>query len=385
MNSILLSLRPEEELLLSLCRLSFTDEHKSKLSSVVYKISDWNHFIWLANEHGIISMVYHNLEILGLLSDLTQSTHSILHKSYLKSLARNTFLFKKYIELKKTLAEIGINPVVLKGMALEQTVYGSEGLRQMTDIDIYIPDEEECLKAWKQLKGLGYTSKPLKSSLYKRILPDYGKHIPDLHKDGISVDLHHNLFDKDHNIDTIKISNGPVEIIIPVPDIHFLYLVKHLNYHEFKGESQLRLYIDLLQLIIKTDIDINSTRFIELAEKLGLKTILFEKLYLLHKFWSVPVEEDILSQLKDDQKAKAVNTFLKFLRDPKGQVGINKGARYRETIRNIPTLRKKLIFLLGDIFPSVSFMQNRYNTRTRAGACLYYPIRLGKLFFLFIR
>jgi len=385
MNGIVLSLRSEEEILLTLCRLLFSDEHKRKIDILVKEIADWDHCIWLANEHGIVSLVYHSLEILGLLSSIPERAKSTLHKLYLKSLARNTFLVEKFIELKMALAEIGIEPVVLKGMALEPAVYGNKGLRQMTDIDIYIPYEEECLKAWNRLKGIGYISKPLKSSLYNKILPDYGKHVPDLHKDGISIDLHHNLFDKDHRIDTINTSSGPVELTIPVPHIHFLYLVKHLNYHELKGESQLRLYIDLLQIITKIDVDTTSNRIIDLAEKLGLKTILFEKLFLLHQIWSVPVKEDILNKLTDNQKTKVVNMFLWFLRDPKGQTGINKGARYRQTIRNIPTLRKKLIFLLGDIFPSISFMKNRYNTKTRIGACVYYPIRLGKLLFLFIR
>jgi len=383
-NSIL-NISPEEDLLLNLCRLSFNDEQKSKIEELVNGLHDWDNFIRLANEHGIIAIIFHNLEQLDLLSQIPENAQSTLSNLYLKSLARNTFLVEKLIELKKSLAGIGINPVVLKGMALEPSIYGNIGLRQMTDIDIYIPDEEECLKTWKHLISIGYTSKPLKSSLYNKILPDYGKHVPDLHKDGISIDLHHNLFDKDHRIDTINITNGPVELTIPELGIHFLYLVKHLNYHEFKGESQLRLYIDLLQIITRTDVDITSNRIIDLAENLGIKTILFEKLFLLNQIWSVPVKDDILNQLTDDQKSRAINTFLGFLRDPKGQTGINKGTRYRQTIRNIPTLRKKLIFLLGDIFPSISFMQNRYNTKTRLGACLYYPIRLGKLLLLFIR
>jgi len=385
MNGIVLSLRSEEEILLTLCRLLFSDEHKRKIDILVKEIADWDHCIWLANEHGIVSLVYHSLEILGLLSSIPERAKSALHKLYLKSLARNTFLVEKFIELKKSLADIEIEPVVLKGMALEPAVYGNKGLRQMTDIDLYIADKDECLRAWEHLKDSGYISKPLKSSLYNKILPDYGKHVPDLYKDGISIDLHHSLFDNDHHINTINISTDAVELTIPVYDIHFLYLVKHLDYHELKGESQLRLYIDLLQLITRTDVDITSNRIIDLAEKLGLKTILFEKLFLLYQIWSVPVREDILNQLTDDQKSRAINTFLGFLRDPKGQTGINKGTRYRQTIRNIPTLRKKLIFLLGDIFPSISFMQNRYNTKTRIGACLYYPVRLGKLLLLFIR
>ena len=385
MNSLTPNLNLEEELLLNLCRLSFNDEQKSRIKGLVKRISGWDHFIWLANEHGIVSIIFHNLEQLGLLSYIPESANSTLKGLYLKSLARNTFLVEKFVELKKCLDEIGIKLVVLKGMALEPGIYGNIGLRQMTDIDLYINDKNECLRAWKHLKNSGYISNPVKSSLHSKILIDYGKHMPDLNKDGISFDLHHSLFDNDHHIDTIIISTDAVELTVPAYDFHFLYLVKHLDYHELKGESQLRLYIDLFQIIKRTDVDINSSRIIDLAEKLGLKKILFEKLFLLHLIWSVPVKKDILNQLTDNQKSKAVNTFLGFLSDPKSGEGKNRGAAYRKTIKTIPTLRKKLIFLLGDIFPSVSFMQNRYNTKTRIGACLYYPVRLGKLLFLFIR
>jgi len=385
MDSLMLNLRPEEDLLLNLCRLSFKDEQKSKIAGLVKGISDWDHFVWLSNEHGIIAITFHNLEQLGLLPRIPENAHSTLKSLYLKSLARNTFLVNKFIELKKSLAGIGINPVILKGMALEPSIYGNIGLRQMNDIDIYIGDKNDCLRSWKHLVNSGYKPKSFKSALYNKILVDYGKHMPDLNKDGISLDLHFRLFDNDYHVDTINISTDAVELTIPVPDIHFLYLVKHLNDHELIGGSQLRLYIDLLQIITKTDVDINSSSIIDLAEKLGLKTILFEKLFLLHQIWAVPVREDILNQLTDDQKTKVVNMFLGFLRDPKGQAGINKGTMYRKTIRNIPTFRKKFIFLLGDIFPSVSFMQSRYNTKTRIWACFYYPVRLGKLLLLFIR
>ncbi len=378
-------LRSEEELQLNLCRLSFNNEQKIRIKDLTEEVNDWDYFIRLANKHGIVSLVFHNLEKLELISTTQENARNTLQELHLKSLARNTFLLEKYIELQKILAEIDIDPVVLKGMALEPSVYGNKGLRQMTDIDIYIAGKDDCLKAWKHLAGYGYISRPLKSKLYNKILTDFGKHLPDLYKDGISIDLHYELFDIDHQIETMALKTDRSGLTVPAYVIHFLFLAKHLAEHELRGESQLRLYIDLLQIILNPNVNITSYNTIKLAEKLGLKNIIFEKLYLLNLFWSVPVGKTILDQLSVNQKSKATDAFIAFLRNPKGHSGVNRGTSYRKTLRNIPTLRKKLIFLLGDIFPSVSFMQNRYNTRTRAGACFYYPLRLGKLLLLFIR
>ena len=385
MNNLKLDLSPEEDLLLNLCRLSFSSEQRRKIEELIAGLPDWEHFIWMINEYGIISITYHNIEHLGLAYNIPENIQTILKSLYLKTLARNTFLVEKFVELQKSLKGIGINPVVLKGMALEPGVYDNIGLRQISDIDLYIGDRNECLKAWQHLVNSGYTPRPLKSELHNKILLDFGKHMPDLYKDGISIDLHNSLFDIEHHIDTISISTGRSELTIPAYDIHFLYIAKHLKHHELSGQSQLKFYIDLYRIIWRADLDVTSTRFIDLADKLGLKTILFEKLFLLHLIWSTPITEEISNQLTSAQKAEFIITFTSFLRDRRGQKGKNKGGIYREIIRNIPTLREKLIFLLGDIFPSVSFMQNRYNTRTRIGACLYYPIRLGKLLLLFIR
>ncbi|MEA1886971.1 MAG: nucleotidyltransferase family protein [Bacteroidota bacterium] len=385
MNNPISNLKQEENLLLKLCRLLFNDDQKSTINELVTGINDWDYFTKLANEHGIVSLVFYNLVQLDLTSSIPESSRNTLQALHLQSLARNTFLIEKYIELKENLDEIGIEPVVLKGMALEPSIYGNKVLRQMTDIDLYIPGKDECLKAWNHLVNYGCKPKPLKSPIYKKILADFGKHMPDLYKDGISIDLHHGLFDNDYPINTIGISTDKLKLKIPTYDIHFLFLAKHLSDHELRGESQLRLYIDLLQIIIKTELNFTSTNITNLAEKSGLKTILIEKLFLLHKFWLVPVKEDILNQLTDKQKSRATDMFLSFLRNPKGRSGTNKGTNYRKTLRNIPTLRKKFIFIIGDLFPSLTFMQNRYSTKTRIGACLYYPLRLGKLLLLLIR
>ena len=378
MSSILAKLKPEEILLLNIIPLP--DGNRKIIKDLITEVEDWDNFIRMANKHGVIALVYHNIEKSNLFSSVPPEIHNTLKTLYFKSLARNTFLVEKFTELQKNLESISIKPVVLKGMALEPTVYGNKGLRQMNDIDIYIADKDDCLRAWKHLISMGYNSRPQKSALYNDLLLDYGKHLPDLYKDGISYDLHFKLFENDYPVDTLAVSSGKVNLLIPAHNIHFLYLVKHLDDHERIGGSQLRLYLDLVQILKTTGID--PAHMIEPAAKLSLRSVLLEKLFLLNLFWSVPVEKTITDQLTDKQKTKAAESFLAFLRNPKGNTGRNKGTSYRRTLKTVPGLKKKIIFLLGDIFPSVSFMQTRYKTRTRAGACLYYPLRLGKLLLL---
>src|SRR5450759_4479599 len=80
-----------------------------------------------------------------------------------------------------------IKTVLLKGLALEFSVYGNAGLRQMSDVDVLI-SREQCIEARKLLISNGYVSLPVKSVFHELIIADFGKHLPSLIKNGTSVE-----------------------------------------------------------------------------------------------------------------------------------------------------------------------------------------------------
>jgi hypothetical protein len=59
--------------------------------------------------------------------------------------------------------------VILKGLALENSVYGSSGLRQMSDVDILI-NRDKCINARDILINNGYESLPVKSVFHEPII-----------------------------------------------------------------------------------------------------------------------------------------------------------------------------------------------------------------------
>jgi len=198
--SLIDDILPEEQLLISLCRLSFSEKQKKYIRALVKKITDINRFVHLANEHGIIALVYDNLKKTGAGDLLPEEKMASLANSSMKSLGRNTFLYNIIEEVLGLFRQAKIKTVLLKGMALDLSVYGNKGLRQMNDIDILVP-HERCMEARKVLLNNGFRSIPLKSPLYNLILPYYGKHLPELVKGGISVEIHHNLFaGPDHSL-----------------------------------------------------------------------------------------------------------------------------------------------------------------------------------------
>jgi len=387
--SLFADISPEEQLLISLCRLSFSVKQKKYIHLLIKKLTDIDRFIYLANEHGIIALVHDNLKETGAGDLLPEEKMTFLANSRMKSLGRNTFLYNIIEEVLDLFKQAKIKTVLLKGMALELSVYGNRGLRQMNDIDILVP-RERCMEARRILLNNGFQSIPLKSPLYNLILPYYGKHLPELVKGGVSVEIHHELFHAEYHSLTERMITGSTEIIfnkssvfIPPAREFFLYLVKHLDKHEKHGESQLRLYTDLFCMVEKYGKELLDTAMFKEAEAAGLEEILAAKLFLLKHYWEIFIHPAFEIPINEKAPANTNQLFKTFLSQPKGHPSqYSRAYNYRQTIKQIKGLHRKVIFIAGDLFPTIKFMQRRYSTRSKLGALLYYPHRLGKIIYL---
>ena len=294
-------LTAEEKLLLSLCRLEFSEEKKAEIGDLMKEVKDWDHFVDLSNKHGVIALCWYNITETGNKNNVPTRQLEILHSAYMKSLTRNTFLFNHLTELVSLAKEKGIKIVLLKGLALEKTVYGNKGLRQMSDIDILVRQDEASSLRRILLKN-GFESAPLVSSLHEKIMPAYGKHLPEMYKNGIAVEIHFKLFDEKGNSLTEEffdtghnLSGNETNVFYPDPQLFFLYLVKHLEKHEKSGYFQLRLYTDLVILLsVHSDQILNESLF-EYALQANLEIVLAEKLNLIQLYWSISLPEPVKS------------------------------------------------------------------------------------------
>jgi hypothetical protein len=386
-----LNIRDEEILLLGLCRLSFNIELKVMLMALAEGVADWAYFSSLANTHGVAALVYHNLEKLNFLHLIPGETKEFLKKSLMMSLSRNAHNTESLSDVLGMLNRENIKTVLLKGMALELSVYGNKGLRQMTDVDVLVA-RDECMRARKVLMSGGYTSLPVKSVFYKMIMVDIGKHLPTLMKNGFSVELHHELFGAGKNILTKMLFDSSVETeingektFIPQFMIFFLYLVKHLYLHEMNNESQLRLYTDLVVLIEKYRDEILIYDLIDYAVKADMAEILAWRLEPLRDLWGISFPDWINEFIDKWYSPGSINNFIYFLKSPKGNPPLNKAKVYRHNLRDIPGLHRKILFVFGDLFPTFDFMKRRYRCKSSWKASLYYPLRWGKLWYLIRR
>lgn len=386
-----LSISDKEIALLGLCRLEFSEDQMVKIRTLLSSVTDWSYFGSMANAHGVAALIYHNLEKLKLLTYVPEEIVDSLRGALMKSLSRNAFNTQTMLEVLGLLNRANIKTVLLKGMALELSVYGNEGIRQMSDIDVLIV-RDQCMKARKILIENGFVSLPVKSVIHKFIISNIGKHLPSLIKNGTSVEIHHELFGDRKKVLTRMLFDNSYEIelkgekvFVPQPQLFFLYLVNHLYLHEMNNESQLRLYTDLVVLIDKyRDIILNQKLF-EYASLAGMSEILAWRLEPLRDLWGIsftPAINDFMNKWHDQ---RSIDKFVFFLKSPKGNPPLDKAWYYRHAINEIPGLHRKLLFIIGDIFPTIPFMKRRYKCKNGFKALLYYPHRLGKILYLFKR
>lgn len=383
-----LKLRNEELLLCRLCRMSFDPENIPGLRSMAEKITDWNSFSDLAANHGIAALIYNNMASLGLLQFVPPDIKEILRNSLLTNIARNAGFIEKTSWVSELLNNYGIKIVLLKGLALELSVYGNTGLRQMTDVDILVR-REESLKARKILIENGFISHPLKSTLYKPILAYAGKHLPTLTKEGFAIEIHNELFGKKNSFLTKKLLDDSYEteikgakVFIPDPLMFFLYLVKHLWLHEMNNESQLRLYADLVALIGKHPDKIFDSCLTDLAIKADLHEILASHLRPLKDIWGISFPGQLNDFFEKWSAPDTISKFIFFIKNPKNNPQTNRAELYRYHLGEIPGFHRRLLFILGDLFPTPEFMKRRYGCNSKFGTLMYYPLRWGKLWYL---
>jgi len=280
----------------------------------------------------------------------------------------------------------GIRVLLLKGLALEHTVYGSRGLRQMSDADLLV-NQDYALRAREVLISAGFKSMPLKSWLYRYIILDLGNHLPELHRGGMSVDLHYRLFGPEGGEIVSRAIGAADEIIaggntfhVLPPQTEFLALVSHIYKHRIKGEFQLRLYADIYLLLKKHPDILISESLPATAEQAGISGEVRVVLSVMEHAWGLTVPMGMRALPGEEQKRAA-----RFMNDLKYPGLVKPESQYEMFRRNLGSLkgfRKKLVFITGDIFPSVEFMRQRYRCRSKLSAMLYYPHRLGKLYWV---
>jgi hypothetical protein len=293
--------RAAREILLLCATANISPANKERISQLLLKTVDWEHLLELAEFHGMVSLITHNLTNNSLISQVPKPYSERLNQTYNGSLYRNIILS---IELENVLAAFkkkGIAVIVLKGTILAEQLYGNPALRTVTDMDIMvkledIPSAGSLLVeiGYKKLINLSSQSHPFHDVYQKlAIMPFF-------------IELHWNLDDQElvtvpladiwQRAQIINIQGATTMVLSPEDAL------VHLSNNFSKPSGLiLRNLCDITELTKKYKETLDWDYFIESARSWGIETGVYYSLKVSKELLGVPVPESVVNALKPNK------------------------------------------------------------------------------------
>lgn len=145
------TLSPEFEMLLASAR---TVPDGARMEALEDAGIDWRVFAELAASHGVRPLVYKSLRI-SCWNRVPAEIQTALEEANRSLTGRNLFLTGELLHVTNELQKGGIQVAAMKGAVIAQMVYGDFTLREFSDIDLLVR-EQDFPRAVEQLRRLGY-------------------------------------------------------------------------------------------------------------------------------------------------------------------------------------------------------------------------------------
>jgi len=350
------SLSPELRFLINCCTIDQREEDLKAIRSYLNaERLDLNALIGLANQHGILPLVYKTIKNISQGDDTRSSLNaerltlnaflSKLKTQYMIIAQRNMLMSAELIRIIELLEKNSIEALAFKGPALSQMAYGDITLRQYVDLDVLVK-KEDIYKIDTLLKDRGYQRvleiTPAQEEVYVKNAHDLGLYHP---KSGVHFEMHWSLMNEDYpmqiDLDAIwehpqivKI-NGKEIKTFPTEDL-LLYLCIHGSKHLWERIE----WIKDIDLLIQTQ-EIDWEKVSEKAKNRGFETMVYLGLSLTAQLFNTPLPQSVTQHISKYKVLGELSDFvLKSWQHPQ--------STFQQTaamLKLFPGIRKKLIYL----------------------------------------
>lgn len=269
-----------------------------------------NALISLANQHGILPLVYKTIKnILENDSPHTSLNAILLElKAYYIVIAqRNILMSAELIKIMKLLKENKIEALAFKGPALSQMAYGDITLRQFGDLDILIRKKDRSNMMALFIQEHYLPEIDLKAETQETFFDCVN--VIGLHNTstGVRVEIHWELLSRNYAIDwdeeslwnkkeNIQINHKEIPVL-PLEQL-LLYLCAHGAKHLFERLE----WVCDIDRSIRANPDINWKHLLNEADKLGIKRMLYLGLALSQQFFRLELPETVQKEIVQDQE-----------------------------------------------------------------------------------
>jgi len=307
------NLSTELRFLVNCCKTDPSEEDINLIHTIITKHQAPITLIHLANQHGILPLVYKTLKNLQTSSQSPITNHrspsnllADLKSSYTQIAQRNMLMSAELLRIMKLLEENGIEALAFKGPTLSQMAYGDITLRQFGDLDILIRkrDRSRMMALLIQEHYIPEIDlrKETKETFFKCV------NVIGLHKKSVGVlaEIHWELLSRNYAInweekslwgkqESVQINHKEIPVL-PIEQ-QILYLCAHGAKHLFERLE----WICDIDRSIRANPDIDWQHLLNEAEKLGVKRMLYLGLALSQQFFGLKLPEMIQQKMEQDK------------------------------------------------------------------------------------
>jgi Uncharacterised nucleotidyltransferase len=308
----------EAELLICCATSIATPERTARLHAIIDGGVDWHRVAHMAQLQAVMPLVYRYLTA-ELDGALPANVASSLRPAFYGNSVRSLHLARELVRLTALLEQGGIEPLALKGPALAMAAYGAATLRQFTDLDLLVRENE-----------VGRTVEILLKEGYA---PRAGYSLADLGRPGAfeiamsrpealgEIDLHWRLIppyfplaldgeDLWRRAVRVEIEGAAVRTLVPAD--HLLYLCAHGAKH---GWQALGGICDLAELMRASSI--NWDELCARADRAGARRVLALGVLLAYELLDAAVPASLLETICcEPPVVRAARSFIGYVTNP---------------------------------------------------------------------
>lgn len=317
-NSPLIINKPEIQLLLSCAHTQVNELNRVKIKTLVEQEINWNELISIARQHGLIPLLFYNLNKLCRES-VPQPIFSDLEQYFKIHTTHSLILTNELLQILDLFKANNIQAIPFKGSSLAISAYKSLALRQFGDLDILI-DKQDAIHCLELLTSLGYS---IPDSIEKSQQEPYIKNHLFLESDSyqkgydlinksknIAIDLQWSLTEKRKSkyfpIDLYDLKNNLTYINIggrKIPQFSPEYMLLFLCFHGSKHCWQSLRWICDVAEFIQAHPNLDWQKVEKQATELKSQTMLWLTLFLVSDLLATPLPNDLLLKMQTKHRA----------------------------------------------------------------------------------
>lgn len=372
-------MQAEDRLILSCVKLHPDNQDLGQINDLILQVKDWDYLISTIIDRGIGPLMYKKLPLLSNSHIIPDTVRTKLQQSYYITFSRSTMLYAHFSKAVNAFNEAGIKVIALKGIYLSEHLYIDSGLRQFSDIDLLV-NEEDGIKCISILEQIGYKPSGFKVSEFVKTHTEI-IHFPPMISNGVSIEIHTKLHKKRevYSMDMESVWKNAIQTTINGAEVfaldlynQLIYLCLHLDKHFKGGHVQFTCFNDITNFLEKHKEIIQWEQLISTCKWYQCENVVFEYLIMVNRYINAALPANIIEKYSALLSSVDMRLFERYLQ---GDILTSAYKMHSKNMKQVVGFWAKLKYSFDLLFPPKAFMVQLYKIRKPWLIVFYYPYR----------